>query len=364
MWSLTNSITNRQMFFLLILTLTSYTTIDFPKAMAETAGRSGWILILAAALVFGLSAAAITSLNNRYQGKVLFDYSQELVGKLFSRVIAVYFFLHFLIIGTYLNIRLSDFLSANFLPRTSHGVILAVSIAVFALAAFRGITNVARLFELFGLAFLATTIMICAIMLPQGMVYNILPLVNPNEFKHFAEALPKLPFPFGGVEALFVVPFSKNNQKAPLVAFLTLIFIGFFYVLVVESTMSILGINNTMLYSDAFIEAVKVVNLPIIERTDIFYLTVSLASLFSGLIMMFLAALEFACRLFPKVQRHIMTLLIAGVHFALCTFAMGMEGITRILDEYSPYMVLVSCILIPTTLIVLSKFKDKRGGNA
>lgn len=360
--SLTNSITNRQMFFILILTLTSYTSIDFPKTIAETAGRSGWMLILAASLIFGLAAVVITSLNNRFQGKVLFDYSQELAGKVISRVIVVYYLLYFIVIGAYLNIRLSDFLSANFLPKTSHGVMLGVSVAVFALVAFRGITNVARLFELYGMAFLVTTITICALMLPQGMVYNILPLVNPHDFSHFAEALPKLPFPFGGVEVLLVIPFSKNNKKAALVAFLTLVFIGFFYVLIVESTISILGINNTILYSDAFIEAIKVVTLPIIERTDIFYLTVGLTSLFAGMIMVFLAALEYACRLFQKVQRHVMTLVIAGVFYALCILALSIENITDILDEYAPYMVLVSCMLLPTTLFILSKVKDKRGG--
>jgi spore germination protein (amino acid permease) len=361
---LTNSITNRQMFFILILTLTSYTSIDFPKIMAETAGRSGWILILAASLIFGLAAVVITSLNNRFQGKVLFDYSQEIAGKLISRVIVVYYLVYFFVVGVYLNIRLVNFLSANFLPKTSQGVMLGVCVVLFALVAFRGVTNVARLFELYGLAFLLTTVALCAIMLPQGMVYNVLPLVNADEIKNFAEAIPKLPFPFGGIEVLLIIPFSKNNKKAPLVGFLTLVFIGFFYVLIVESTMSILGINNTILYSGAFIEAIKVVNIPILERTDIFYLTVGLTGLFSGLIMVFMAALEYACRLFQKVQRPVMSLVVGGVYFTLCLFALGMKDLPEMLDLFSPYTVTVSSILIPTALFAVSKIKDKRGGAA
>ena len=75
-------------------------------------------------------------------------------------------------------------------------------------------------------------------------------------------------FPFGGIEVLLIMPFSSKNKKAPLIAFLTLIFIGLLYMLVVESTISILGINNTILYNDSFIEAVKIVYIPVIERTD------------------------------------------------------------------------------------------------
>ena len=359
---MTNSITNRQMFFILVLTLTSYTSIDFAKIMAEAAGRSGWILVLAAGLVFGLVAVVITSLNNRFQGKVFVDYSQELVGKPFSRVITVYYLMYFILLGVFLNVRLVGFLTANFMPTTSKGVILAVAVGMFAMVAFKGITNVARLFELYGLAFVVSTIIICVVMLPQGMIYNILPLVNQNEIKLFPQALHRLPFPFDGIEILFIVPFSKNNRKAPLVSFLTLVFIGFFYVLILESTISILGINNTILYNDAFIEAIKVVNLPVIERTDLFYLTIGLTSLFSGMIIVFLAVLEVGCRLFPKVQRHIMTLFVAGVLYVLGMLGLGIQNMADVFDLFMPFLMLVSSMLIPTTLYIVSKAKDKRGG--
>ena len=361
MWSLTNSITNRQMFFILILTLTSYTSIDFPKVIAEMAGRSGWMLILATGLIFGLAAAMIAALNNRYQGKVMFDYSQEIAGKFVSRAIAIYYLVYFILVGVYLKVRLVNFLASNFLPHTSLKVMLAVSVGLFALVSFRGITNVARLFELYGAMFLFTTIGICLVMLPQGMIYNILPFYNPNEVKQFMQAIPQLPFPFGGIEVLLIIPFSKNNKKSPLYAFLTLVFIGFLYVLIVESTISILGINNTILYSDAFIEAIKVVTLPIIERTDIFYLTVGLTSLFSGMIMVFLAVLEYACRLFPKVKRASMTLIVAGVLYALCAAALNVEYFPKMMEEASPYTVTVSAILLPAALLVLSILKGGQG---
>ncbi len=356
-----NSITNRQMFFILILILTSYTSVDLPKIVAQSAGRNGWMLVLAVALVFGLAAAAIASLNNRFRGKVMFDYSQEIAGKLASRLIAVYYILYFIVVGVYLKLRLVNFLSSNFLPKTPQAVMLAVSVALFAFVSFKGITNVARLFELYGFAFLLTTISICAIMLPQGMIYNIRPLINPDKFKDLPAAIPKLLFPYGGIEVLLIVPFAKCNKRAARVAFLTLVFIGLLYVLIVDSTISILGINNTAFYSDAFIEAIKVVNIPIIERPDIFYLTVGLTSLFAGMIMVFLAILEFACKLFSKVGRHIITLVCSVVLYTLCMFALGIKNISEVLDACAPYLVLVSSILLPGTLLILAMVKGKRG---
>lgn len=85
-----NSVTNRQMVFIIFLTLSTYTTIDLPKVMAETAGRSSWIPILIVSLIFALAATIITKLNNMYQNKVLFDYGQEIVGKFFTYLIIFY----------------------------------------------------------------------------------------------------------------------------------------------------------------------------------------------------------------------------------------------------------------------------------
>ena len=49
---MTNSVTNRQMVFIIFLSITTYTTIDLPKIMAEAAGRSSWIPILIVSIFF------------------------------------------------------------------------------------------------------------------------------------------------------------------------------------------------------------------------------------------------------------------------------------------------------------------------
>ena len=196
---MTNSITNRQMFFILILTLTTYTTIGLPKIVAEKAGRTGWILILGVALLFSGAAAIITKLNNRFQGKAMFDYSVEIVGKLASRGIAVYYLVYFVLVGIYLNDELIKFLTSNFLPKTPQTLLLAFSIILFAYVAFKGVTNVARLYEIIGPLFLVMTIVLCVIMMFQGMSYNIRPLLQSE----------RCPIPPGAVSVSYV-PFRGH----------------------------------------------------------------------------------------------------------------------------------------------------------
>lgn len=361
---MTNSVANRQIFFLLLLTITSYTAINLPKIVAESAGRSGWILLLVFALVFGLAASMIAALNNRFKGKVLFDYSQEIAGKIVSRLLAVYYILYFAVIGVSMLIRLMNYLSESVLRESPNAILLAVSVTLFCFCANKGVTNVARLFEVLGITFLFVTILLLCLMLPQGILYNVQPLVDPYDFKQFGGSLLKFVFPYGGIEVLLIIPFTKANKRSGLVAFCTLIFIGLLYVFVVDSTLSILGINNTIVFNDPFIEAIKVVELPILERPDVFYLTTGLSGLFSGAIIVLLAMLEYACRLFPKVPRYVMTLICGGVLYVAGLIGLSIKNTYDVLENIVPYMIMLASFVIPAGLYILAKVRRKPGDAA
>ena len=351
------------MVFIIFLTLTAYTTIDLPKIMAETAGRSSWIPILMVSVFFAVAVLIITKLNYMYQNKALFEYSQEIVGKFFSYLINIYFILYFLMIGVYLKLKLMGLLQSNFLPNTPQLVMLIFSIALFAYVAYKGITNIARGFEIVGIAFLIITVGICILMITEGMHYNILPFYNPADAKEFARTIKELVLPFGGIEILLIIPFTAKNKKAPKIAFFTLLFIGLLYVLIVEGTFMILGVNNTIALNDSFIEAIKIVEVPVLERTDVFYLTFGLTSLFSAMIIVFAAVTEFSCRMFAKVKRHFIVMIIGVVFLILSLFAHNIKDFNQFFATYATIPVLVSSVLIPTLLFIVAKLKKRAQRN-
>jgi len=327
--------------------------------MAETSGRSSWIPIIIASVIFGAAIVIITKLNNMHQKKALFDYSQEIVGKFFTYLIALYFLIYYLIIGLYLKLKFIGLLKSNFLPNTPEFVILLFGITLFGYVAYKGITNVARGCEIIGISFLIITVGICILMIAEGIHFNILPFYNTSETKKFAETMKKLILPFGGIDILLIIPFTAKNRKAPKTAFLTLLLIGVFYVLIVEGTFMVLGVNNTIALNDSFIEAMKVVEMPIIERTDVFYLTFGLTSLFAGMIIVFTVVTEFACRIFAKVKRHIMVMIIGVVFFILCLFGMNIKDYNELFASYATILTLISSLLIPTTLFTVAKIKRR-----
>ncbi|HWQ51926.1 MAG TPA: GerAB/ArcD/ProY family transporter, partial [Terriglobales bacterium] len=323
---------------------------------------SGWITLLAMALVFGGAAVVITKLGGLFPGKALYDYSKEIAGTFVARAITVYYILYFIVIGVNLKIKLIDFLQENFLPKTPRYIILGVSVGLFGYVSHKGITCVARLFELYGTMFLITTVGLCLIAFPQGIAYNILPLYNPLEAGKLITAVPKLIFPFGGIEVLLVIPLTRANKKAPRVAFFTLMMIGLFYIMVVECTIMVLGLNNSALYNDALIEAIKIVQIPVLERPDIFYLTVGLTSLFAGMVMVYVALLEHVGKLLPKVSRVKLVVSAGILLYGIGMLMMNVDDIGSILDRIVVLPLLISGFLIPGALLIAAKIKLKAKG--
>lgn len=352
-----NSVTNRQIFFILFLTMTTYTTIDLPSLMAETSGRISWLPIILMSIVYAVVAFMICRLNTINQGKVLFDYGKDIVGKLFNYIICIYYLIYFLIIGTYLKSKLVGLMTSNFLPLTPPFAILLIGIPIFSYIAYKGITNIARITEIIGIFFIIITVVLCIFMISQGQLNNIRPFLNPLDIQSIAPSMKNLLVAYGGIELLFIIPFTAINKKACRKVFKTLIFIGLFYVLIVESTIMIIGINNTMMLHDSFIEAIKIVRLPIIERTDVFYLTFGLTSLFSGLFIVNLAIVEYACKFFKRVKREIIVTIIGTMLFVLVLVVLNIPNFEEIAANTLPIIVGVGALLIPIILYVVAMIK-------
>ncbi len=352
-----NSITNRQLFFILLMTLTSNVTVTLPNISATAFGRSGWIPILTVSLFTGIAVVFIVKLNNMNRGKVFFDYSKQIVGKFISYAISIYYLFYFFIISVFLNYRLDGLIKTQLLQDTPSYALLMLSIPLMAYGAYKGITNLARLFEIIGIIFIAVTVLLSFVMLTQGMNYNVLPLYHPKEAKQFLPEFWQILTPFGGIEALFIIPFTQINKKASKVGFLTLLFIGLFYVLIVESTIMILGINNTILLSQAQFEGMKLIKIPVIQRADLLFVISNLTGELAGMFISFICVLEFACKLCPKCRRNVMAIIIGVFSFAATLLTFRINNMADIFKKYIPYLIMLAAFIIPSAVFLIAKIK-------
>ncbi len=352
-------ITNRQIFFILVLIVSAFQATNVPHLAAKALGRSGWIMIALYAVPFSLFALMIAKLNGMYPGMTLFEYGQILLGKVMTSILCILYALYFFSVIVYLNLNTLTLISTNILPKTPQPFLLVAAVLLFGFVVYKGIETIARLFELIGAMYLIVTLGICLLMLTQGERENILPLYNPNEGKEFVSAILVFGSIYGGLENLLMVPFTEENPKTPKTAFIAMLFIGLLFILITEGSIGLLGVNNAIVYNDAFLEAVKLADAPVIERTDIFYLTFGLGSLFSGVIMLINSQVEILSRLFPSVKRGVIVSVVCILVYGLTLFVMKIPFYTKTFGEVVPVLIFFFAGIVPTLLFVLARIRKR-----
>lgn len=353
-----SSITDRQLFFVLFLTLTTYTVISIPKVIAQASGSGGWVTLLITALLFAAFAAVIVRLNSAFPGLMLYEYSRRIVGTFPACILALYFICYFFLISVYLSIQLTSVLKAEFYPKTPGWAMLVASVIVFGAIAYRGPVNVARFFEIIGVVFLVTAIVTHLVMFQQGRPEEIRPLFRASKLKEYLFGIKDVIVAFLGIELLTVFPLSgKNSRRSTVTAALTVLAVGLFYVLVVETCIMMLGMKSTENYNFALIEAIKQIDNPILERFDILYLTAGFAGLVAGISGVYLALVEYAAQLLVKTKRFFVVAGTGAVIIALSIAAQFMKSAMDILEAVLPPAGLVSAFLIPTALLLTAKVR-------
>lgn len=356
-----DNITNRQIAFLLLLTLLSYSAVDISRALATTAGYGSWLTIIVGSIIFAFIAVLVTYLNYIYQGKMIADYSKLLVGKVGSYVISIYYFLYFLLIVVFLGIEFSSILKFEFIPQTPKAATLIVGIPVFCFIAYKGVVTAGRLMEFIGIVYLIVGTSIHILMFTQGTPSNILPLFNSEDIGNYTRALKEIVFPFLGIEILLTIPLSKKNGKSVIpTVFFTIIAIGLFYVLIVEACIMKVGINDIAHYNSSLIVAIRDMELPFLDflkRIDVMFLTVGFAGLFMGISIVYTAMLELLSKILPKIKRGKLIIIIGVVSYAGCLFFDKKQGFLDFVKEAGIYLGLVAVLIIPAILLIISKVK-------
>jgi spore germination protein len=365
---LTNTITNRQLFFILAVTLTCYSVVVISKEMAEKAGTGAWLTILATSLVFALAAGVIVSLNNMFQGQMLFDYAPTLVTKPVTYMLSIYYVLYFMFILVFLITGFSKLLRADFFPKSPLWSFPLLGLPVFCYIAHKGVTNVARLAEIIGAAFLVTGTFVHIVMATEGEVNRILPLFNPQKIGRYIEGFKSSIFPFLGIEVLLAFPLAQKKGKKPVrTAILALMTVALFYILIVETSIMKLGLNDIVHYKDALIVAIRDTApafMEIIARLDILYLTVGFAGLFVGISIVMTAITEYLHRMLPKLSRLAVVIALGVVTYALFLLVSGIKRYEAFSTTLGTYLGLFGAIVIPLVLFIIAKAKknNQKGG--
>ncbi len=133
------------------------------------------------------------------------------------------------------------------------------------------------------------------------------------------------------------------------------------FVLIVEGSIGMLGINNAIAYSDPLIEAIKLANAPVIERPDILYIPIGLASLFAILITLIYSVVELIYKMFPMARRGLLILAVCASSYIVSLILLGLPAYNAQYKNILPVLVLIFAGLVPTLLYLLAVIKKRAG---
>lgn len=329
--------------------------------MAESAGTGSWVTLLVTAIVFAVFAVIIISLNNMHKGMMLFEYSKELVGAPVTYAISIFYVFYFVLMAVFLVNRMSALLKSDFFPKTPLIAMAAISIPIFCYIGFKGIKVLARMCEFVGLVFIITSLAVHVFMLTQGNLDNIRPVFNSAEIGNYAGAMKDAAFPFLGIEILLIIPMSQANDKHCVkTAFFTLIAIGLFYVLIVQSCVMKLGIHNILVHNDSIIKAIRDISFPnlnFFERMDIIFLTIGFMGLYLGISVLFTSMTEHLSKMIPKAKRPVIVIAVGVSVFVLTVVSNMYSGFPKLVTQVGLYLGIATCAVIPTILLIVAKIK-------
>ena len=362
MISLEDKISNRQIFFIIFITLSSFTIVELPKTMARSAGTGAWVPLLIAAVIFSFAVAVIIHLGNLFIGKTLFEYSTLLVGKFVTYCFTTIYILYFFGVLSMLIRSGSEIVKLEILIKTPIWATGLALILFSAFAASKGISNIGRIFEFFGYTVFLSIILLSILMFQSGDTLNIFPLFEYKQVNTYIEALPVAIMPFLGIEVLTMIPISKcNERKAVFYSICGVLTVCAYYILAVYLTYMLLGVEDTKNYKDSLFIGIRLLDIEMLQflkRLDIVAFTVWIYSMFCTITIVIYALYEYTHKIFSKAKSQKLFIVVCGLVYIAALLPASSDEAAQIFTYLTMYFGLIPAFIIPMILLVTAKVKN------
>lgn len=361
-----NNITNRQISFVLYCIIVGYGIINLPKNTAMAGGTGGWASIFISTLLFLPITYMLTYLQYVYEGQTIHEYSQRLVGKfpayVFTIIYIVYFFLYF----TMLIRIFCETIGLAILLKTPVMYIGVLFYAVIGYAIIKGLNTIARLCEIYGFFTIVFFIIFSLLLFTQGKLVNITPIFVSDDIMVYLKGITKMFLPLLGMEILTVIPVYKNNNKKNIFKYTTLTvgFIGILYIYIVESVLSVVGVDS-IIYTKASVfgvaKGVDVSYLEFLRRLDGLYIFIWILNIVCAASLWGYGAASLTNKVFKNMRYNFLVILMIILSFIVARIPKTMEQVETFLT-YLSYSGVTAFFLIPFILLVVTKVRkyDKK----
>ncbi|WP_125152089.1 GerAB/ArcD/ProY family transporter [Clostridium rectalis] len=359
-------ISNRQLAFYLFSAIVGYGIIGLPKALTEASGTAAWITIILATTLALFITYIILYINYTFKNKTFDEYINIITNKSIGKILILVYIIYFYTFSV-LSIRnTGEIIKANFLVKTPQWIIFLLLISICTYTANKGLSVIARMCELYGVFIILFTFITHIIMFFNGKLINIQPILGFRNIFSYIKDIPKAIMPFLGMELLLIIPLNKKNEKKQLFKYSSymMIIIGLLYILIVESTLSIIGLDDIIHYEDALIAAIRRVDITYLDffgRVDGISLITWLMSVYTTATIYTYASGFLTQRLLKIKNCRIIYVLLFMLSIPLNTLIKTSFEIDKLL-RFSEYLGIFCSVVIPFIIFIVIKVEkyDKK----
>lgn len=354
------SITNRQIAFILFGAIVGYGVVNLPNDAAAAAGTGAWIPLIFITAVVVLFTYFIIYIGYNNENQTLFEYSQKLMGKSVGKLITILYIIYFLLVFSILVRSYSEVVTTFFFHKTPPWAISLFFLLVVGYALTKKIKTIARITEIYIFLVLIGYIFIHFLMATQGKVVNIRPILGSEDITTYAKASFKLLFSFLGPEVIMFIPINKKTNKGVIkYPIVSIVLIGLLFIFIVESTISVVGIEDIIYYNASVFKVIKGIDIPYLEifrRPDGVYIMFWTLSLFCSLCIWSYGVVSLSKKFFKNSSLNIIILSVIAISFILSQFPKTPDEIEKMLS-LAGYIGIFTLIVIPTILFIITKVR-------
>ncbi|MDD2402512.1 MAG: endospore germination permease [Clostridia bacterium] len=357
-------ITSKQLIFILIGTSIATGILSLPRVVSAEADQDAWIAIILATSVPMLSWLMIERLGRRFPNLTIVEMASLLLGKFFGTIFSIGFIIY-LILFESVVLRLGSEITSQFvLPQTPISVISMLIIISVIYIAQKGAKVIGRLNELL-FYFLLFDLLVLLFSLNLADSTNFFPVGGAGGGKIIKALLPTA-YAYAGVEILFVTyPMVTKKEEVLKAGFIALGIIMIFYVTVTVISILVMGVEVIQYHIWPVLELAKVVDVPVIERLEFFFLVVWLGVVARPVINhCFSAAFSLTQLLKLDVNKHY-SLMVIAVGCLIYVISLIPSNLVLVLKyaTYVGYSFLIVAIAYPLLLhlvVILQKGRLKK----
>lgn len=360
-------LSNRQIALLVFGAIIGYGVINLPKNIAEASGTGGWIPLLITTVIVIIAGYMFTFLGYVHKEKTIYDYSILLTGKYIGNILIFLYIVYFFSIFTITSRISSEVIKIDLLSKTPVSAMTSLLMLVSYYAITGKLKGIGRLCELYGMIIIILGLFIDILVSTQGKLINIMPLVPPLGIISYLKAIPTTLYAFlMGVEVICLVPFHKKINDKSIFRYVTfiIIFIGFIYICLVESCISVLGPDNIIYYNDAVMATIRRIDityLDFLSRLDGIYSCLWMLAIFTTTIIYGYATIFLLSKWFNKMSFNKIGLIVIVIGFCTSLLPKTLDNLRKI-QVYIGYSSIFTALVIPLILVIITKVKkyDKK----